>query len=82
MSVSGRQGISCCLYLSSENPSDIPLYLLIFLDRQQLADYLCIDRAAMSAEISKLQKEGFIKTNRNHFELTVCNDTDPSRIYG
>ena len=27
-------------------------------------------------EISKLQKEGLIKTNRNHFELTVCNDTD------
>ena len=44
--------------------------------RQQLADYLCIDRAAMSTEISKLQKEGFIKTNRNHFELTVCNNSD------
>ena len=42
-------------------------------NRQQLADYLCIDRAAMSAELSKLQKEGLIKTNRNHFELTVCN---------
>ena len=40
-------------------------------DRQQLADYLCIDRAAMSTEISKLQKEGFIKTNRNHFELQL-----------
>ena len=45
-------------------------------DRQQLADYLCIDRAAMSTEISKLQKEGFIKTNRNHFELTVSDDAD------
>ena len=43
---------------------------------KRTTDYLCIDRAAMSAEISKLQKEGFIKTNRNHFELTVCNDTD------
>ena len=40
-------------------------------DRQQLADYLCIDRAAMSTEISKLQKEGFIKTNRNHFEIRL-----------
>ena len=49
--------------------------ILIF-DRQQLADYLCIDRAAMSTEISKLQKEGFIKTNRNHFELIACNETD------
>ena len=27
-------------------------------------------------EILKLQKEGFIKTNRNHFELTVSNDVD------
>ena len=30
----------------------------------------------MSTEISKLQKEGFIKTNRNHFELTVFKDVD------
>ena len=35
-----------------------------------------IFRAAMSTEISKLQKEGFIKTNRNHFELTVSKDAD------
>ena len=41
-----------------------------------LADYLCIDHAAMSTEISKLQKEGFVKTNRNHFELIACNETD------
>ena len=40
-------------------------------DRNKLADYLCIDRAAMSTEISKLQKDGFIKTNRKHFELIV-----------
>ena len=29
----------------------------------------------MSTEISKLQKEGFVKTNRNHFELIACNET-------
>ena len=45
-------------------------------DRQQLADYLCIDRAAMSTEISKLQKEGFIKTHRNHFEVLCNNNTN------
>ena len=50
-------------------------------DRQQLADYLCIDRAAVSTEISKLQKEGFVKTNRNHFELTVSKNVD-SRMKG
>ena len=62
--------------ICQQNLSDIRRYLF---DRQQLADYLCIDRAAMSTEISKLQKEGYLKTNRKHFELTVSNDTD-SRI--
>ncbi len=38
-------------------------------DRQGLADYLCVERSAMSTEINKLQKEGFIKTNKNYFEI-------------
>ena len=62
-------------YLSTESIRHSSLSFDIPFDRQQLADYLCIDRAAMSTEISKLQKEGFIKTNRNHFELTVCNNS-------
>ena len=63
-------------YLSAESIRHSSLSFDIPFDRQQLADYLCIDRAAMSTEISKLQKEGFIKTNRNHFELIACNETD------
>ena len=63
-------------YLSAESIRHSSLSFDIPFDRQQLADYLCVDRAAMSTEISKLQKEGFIKTNRNHFELTVSNDVD------
>ena len=38
-------------------------------DRQQLADFLCVERAAMSVELSKLQKEGLLITKRNHFQL-------------
>ena len=38
-------------------------------ERQQLADFLCVERAAMSAELSKLQKEGLLVTKRNHFQL-------------
>ena len=38
-------------------------------DRQQLADFLCVERAAMSAELSKLQKEGLLVTKQNHFQL-------------
>ncbi len=39
------------------------------LDRQSLADYLGVDRSAMSAEISKLVKDGVIKTQKSRFEI-------------
>ena len=38
-------------------------------DRQALADYLGVERSAMSAEISRLQRDGVLKTNRNQFCL-------------
>ena len=56
-------------YLSSEAIKQGKSSFDIPYDRQQLADFLCVERAAMSAELSKLQKEGIIRTNKNHFEL-------------
>lgn len=41
----------------------------IVYDRQALADYLAVERSAMSAEISKLVKEKVIETRKNHFRL-------------
>lgn len=38
-------------------------------DRQQLADYLCVERSALSAEISRLSKLGLITSRKNHFTL-------------
>ena len=38
-------------------------------DRQELADYLEVDRSGLSAEISKLRAEGILKSNKKHFEL-------------
>ena len=38
-------------------------------DRQALADYLSVDRSAMSTELGKLKSEGIIDFNRNHFTL-------------
>ncbi|MGB8454966.1 MAG: Crp/Fnr family transcriptional regulator [Anaerocolumna sp.] len=38
------------------------------LNRNELADYLCIDRSAMSREISKLKKEGMIEFQKNYFK--------------
>ena len=56
-------------YLSSESIRQGSLSFDIPFDRQQLADYLCVERAAMSNELSKLVKEDLLATNRNHFEL-------------
>lgn len=56
-------------YLSSEAVKQGKHSFDIPYDRQQLADYLCVERAAMSVELSKLQKDGILKTKRNHFEL-------------
>ena len=38
-------------------------------DRQELADYLEVDRSGLSAEISKLRREGILESQRNHFTL-------------
>lgn len=41
----------------------------ISYDRQALADYLGVERSAMSAELSKLQKDGVLQTKRKEFIL-------------
>ena len=38
-------------------------------DRQELADYLEVDRSGLSAEISKLRREGILESEKNHFAL-------------
>lgn len=40
-------------------------------DRQQLADYLSVDRSAMSAELGKMQNDGLIEVKKNHFHLNA-----------
>lgn len=38
-------------------------------DRQQLADYLNVERSVLSNELSKMQKDGLIRCRKNHFEI-------------
>ena len=38
-------------------------------DRQELADYLEVDRSGLSAEISKLRAEGVLESRKNWFKL-------------
>ena len=47
----------------SSNAFEIPF------DRQELADYLEVDRSGLSAEIGKLKKEGLLDCRKNHFIL-------------
>lgn len=43
----------------------------IVYNRQQLADYLGVDRSAMCHELSKMQSEGIINYSRNHFTVNT-----------
>nr|WP_242945935.1 Crp/Fnr family transcriptional regulator [Clostridium sp. DSM 8431] len=58
-------------YLSSQSQKNNNLEFDIPFDRQQLADYLGVERSAMSVELSKLQKDGILKTKRNHFKINM-----------
>ena len=56
-------------YLSNEAQKNHSNKFSISFNRQDLADYLNVDRSAMSFELSKLQKEGLIAYNKNQFQL-------------
>lgn len=56
-------------YLMAESKKKGKRQFEISLDRQQLADFLGVDRSAMSAELGRLSKENIIRTRKNHFEI-------------
>jgi len=56
-------------YFSNEVVKNKSNEFTIPFNRQDLADYLNIDRSAMSFELSKMQKEGLIEFNKNIFKL-------------
>ena len=56
-------------YLSNEAKRNKSNIFEISFNRQDLADYLNIDRSAMSFELSKMQKDGLIKVEKNKFAL-------------
>lgn len=56
-------------YLSFQATQNGSYEFTIPFNRQQLADYLSVDRSALSNELSKMQKDGLLAVNRNHFIL-------------
>lgn len=56
-------------YLSDQAVRNGSRSFTIPFNRQQLADYLNVDRSALSKEIGRLQREGALKTKKNWFEM-------------
>ena len=46
-------------------------------NRQQLADYLNVDRSALSNELGKMGKEGLLRVKKNRFELLTGRGGEP-----
>lgn len=56
-------------YLNSVSLQKNKIDFDIPFDRQQLADYLNVERSALSRELSNMQQDGLIIVRRNHFEI-------------
>ncbi len=61
-------------YLSSESRRHGSLEFDIPFTRQQLADYLAVDRSGLSIELSKMQADGILEFRKNHFILSELAD--------
>ena len=58
--------LSYLQYVSKQQNSK---YFDIPFNRQELADYLSVDRSALSFELSKLKQQGILDFTKNHFML-------------
>lgn len=56
-------------YLMNEAKIRGTNHFAIPYDRQELADYLEVDRSGLSAEIGKLRREGILESEKNNFLL-------------
>lgn len=57
-------------YLSDQSKRAGDSHFIIPFDRQGLADYLCVERSAMSAELGRLKKEGILDFRKSEFWLS------------
>ncbi len=56
-------------YLSEEARKQNSADITIPFNRQQLADYLSVDRSAMSNELGKMRDDGLLEFEKNRFRL-------------
>lgn len=58
-------------YLSEESRKNESSYFTIPFTRQQMADFLAVDRSALSKELARMKQEGLIEFERNQFHLKL-----------
>ncbi len=63
------------LYLNSVSLQKHSAEFDIPFDRQQLADYLNLERTNMSKELTRMQKDGIIECRKSHFKLLLWADS-------
>lgn len=56
-------------YLNSESIRKGRTTFAIPFNRQQMADYLNLDRTALSKELGRMKRDGLIDFNKNHFQI-------------
>lgn len=61
-------------YLSDEASRHGSSTFTIPFNRQQLADFLSVDRSAMSAELGKMRDDGLLRFDKNTFQLYEFNE--------
>lgn len=61
-------------YFSEQISAQRSNKIIIPFDRQQLADYLNLDRSALSKELIKMKKDGLIEYHKNEFKVKLRND--------
>lgn len=66
-------------YLSAQARQHGSAHFTIPFDRQQLADYLGVERSALSAELGKMKKEGLLSFRKNDFTLLKWDPKDFAR---
>lgn len=56
-------------YLLSQSAASGSHTFVISLDRQALAEYLCVNRSALSRELSRIRNDGILEFNKNRFTI-------------
>ncbi len=62
--------LSACARRKGSREFDIPF------NRQGLADYLAVERSAMSAELGRMRRDGLLSFRKNHF---VLEESEPEK---